>query len=64
MNLGNPATFVVGSHSEFNNMDETKAHAGWDVTRRILVLRYAHALRRGEVYSLRTRADQVANANA
>ena len=59
VNLANIATFVVGSHSEFNDMDEMEVHDGWDQKRRQLVMHYAFSLRRGEVYALRTMAERA-----
>jgi hypothetical protein len=64
VNLANLATFVVGSQSEFNDMEEMEVHDGWDVKRRQLVTHYVHALRRGEVYALRTRAERAMHADA
>jgi hypothetical protein len=66
LNLTEMATFVVGSQALYNNMDETEVHDGWDQKRRKLVAHYAHALARGEVYTLLTRAQRevVAADNA
>jgi len=63
VNLANLATFVVGSQSEYNDMDQMEVHDGLDAKRRELVTHYVHALRRGEVYALRTRSERALHAD-
>jgi hypothetical protein len=60
--LANLSTFSVVSQSTINDFDDLEVHEGWDIKRRDLVLHYAYALRRGEVFSLRTRAEGAAHA--
>jgi hypothetical protein len=62
MNLTRLATFVVGYLMEFDDHDQIEVNDGWDIKRRQLVTRYAHALALGDVYSLRTRAERAAHA--
>ncbi len=44
-------------------MDQMKVHDGWDAKSRDVVSHYVHALHRGEVYALRTRAEQALHAD-
>ncbi len=64
VHLGLLSTFVVGSMSEFNDIDEQEVHARWDVKRRYLINHYVHALSLGQVFSLRTRDGRAENADA
>ena len=63
MNLANLTAFVVGSQPEYNDMDQMEMHDVWDAKRRELVTHYVHALRRGEVYALRTRSERALHAD-
>ncbi len=61
--LANLATFVLGSQSEYNDMDQMEVNDGWDAKMRDLVSHYVHALRRGGVYALRTMTERALHAD-